>query len=843
MILLFLFLNSINLFSQPLNPTWVKTIPLSDSRDLDLQGDYLYLAGETGIGQLEFHGLTKEELEELGGGIIAFSKYNVKTREKLWTKFIKDVHCLQGVVTGDSKENCYAVANTKIFYENKERTNITVLKYSPSGALKWRKSFGSEDHTFAYDVKVFKDSLIYISGVSSSDSLASILIDNGIGLEKSFAFVIALDTAGNYVKGGLFGGNSLEVINDIHFDERGWVYFAGFAHSTNLKGSEKIDDLDKNCLVGAFNDKMELQWYDTWGRGNDHEYYNFVSVDNDNNSLYVSGVTWDPDSSMVTLPYGPVIEEGWRGNRGVMFSKYDLEGNELWSRFTSKRLARDVLYSGVKNGELELIVNLWNTPGVIDSSQWDIINGYRFGLIKYDINGKEISSNVYGYTDGNGEYLTQKNDDDFVFVSAFSTGLDGDGNEPPFVDLSDGAAYVQIGSFEPNATIIKSINRNELCSGEDIRVDFEINFKADSNLVFYLELSDENGLFDNPVVIGAETAKFPTNISGHIPENTPTSKNYKIKVKSEDYIIPLESDQNLTIQQTPSSDLLSGSLNICQGELVQYVCEDNYINKWYVQGGEIIGNKESNTITIQWGYSDSGLIRLTQSDSSLICSNRKDHNVNLIHQEQITGIDNYQLCANSEPLALEPFPSGGSYTGEIIANGKIDPSKSDPGFYYCTYEIGENCISSLTFTVLILDPLPVPEIKRRGDTLYVESDLTAIWYNSNEDDIHIGNEFIVLENGIYYATLTDFECESDPSEMINVITSIEDDNDQLVLYPNPGTDQINISIPFKEIYLYDLKGRQLPIEFINQRSINISSLNKGIYYFWIDGNTYSFIKK
>ena len=77
--------------SQPLNPTWVKTIPLSDSRDLDLQGDYLYLAGETGIGQLEFHSLTKEELDELGGGIIAFSKYNVKTREKLWTKFIKDV--------------------------------------------------------------------------------------------------------------------------------------------------------------------------------------------------------------------------------------------------------------------------------------------------------------------------------------------------------------------------------------------------------------------------------------------------------------------------------------------------------------------------------------------------------------------------------------------------------------------------------------------------------------------------------------------------------------------------------------------------------------------------------
>ena len=86
---------------------------------------------------------------------------------------------------------------------------------------------------------------------------------------------------------------------------------------------------------------------------------------------------------------------------------------------------------------------------------------------------------------------------------------------------------------------------------------------------------------------------------------------------------------------------------------------------------------------------------------------------------------------------------------------------------------------------------------------------------------------------------------------MNVLGSMPLANNQLEveIYPNPARDDVFINFPNQQdafLMIYDMTGRQIYSQLLlNQKSnrIQVSSLDKGTYFFYIESKQQNVIKK
>ena len=78
------------------------------------------------------------------------------------------------------------------------------------------------------------------------------------------------------------------------------------------------------------------------------------------------------------------------------------------------------------------------------------------------------------------------------------------------------------------------------------------------------------------------------------------------------------------------------------------------------------------------------------------------------------------------------------------------------------------------------------------------------------------------------------------------LASLNDfENGQVVLYPNPAQNVINIknSIGDKTIRIFDINGRLVQQKKTASNALSITKLNQGFYFLEINGQIKKFIKK
>lgn len=91
---------------------------------------------------------------------------------------------------------------------------------------------------------------------------------------------------------------------------------------------------------------------------------------------------------------------------------------------------------------------------------------------------------------------------------------------------------ISISSCEQDYSINTSVSVSEICAGDDLTVYFSVKTLFDNDNIFSAELSDENGDFDDPVIIGTLSSISSSPIYSSIPENTSPGENYRIRVVS-----------------------------------------------------------------------------------------------------------------------------------------------------------------------------------------------------------------------------------------------------------------------------------------------------------------------
>lgn len=106
-------------------------------------------------------------------------------------------------------------------------------------------------------------------------------------------------------------------------------------------------------------------------------------------------------------------------------------------------------------------------------------------------------------------------------------------------------------------TVDTSFKDTVLCAGKSFSIDVDAKKTYNSNNVFSAELSDANGSFASPVIIGTLTSQTSGTISCFIPANTPVGNGYRIRIIASS---PQETSDNngfnISIQNTQSFSVL-----------------------------------------------------------------------------------------------------------------------------------------------------------------------------------------------------------------------------------------------------------------------------------------------
>ena len=123
---------------------------------------------------------------------------------------------------------------------------------------------------------------------------------------------------------------------------------------------------------------------------------------------------------------------------------------------------------------------------------------------------------------------------------------------------------------------------------------------------------------------------------------------------------------------------------------------------------------------------------------------------------------------------------------------------------------------------------------------------SVVWYNASTLGTVVPNNTVLISGATYFASQSISSCPSNSRLAVTVsigscLANESFEKLNLVVFPNPVKDILNISLDDKEIikvYVYNLLGQEMTMKVINnnQGEINFSSLSSGTYLIKISTN-------
>ncbi|MEQ9413114.1 MAG: hypothetical protein RIF39_04755, partial [Cyclobacteriaceae bacterium] len=177
------------------------------------------------------------------------------------------------------------------------------------------------------------------------------------------------------------------------------------------------------------------------------------------------------------------------------------------------------------------------------------------------------------------------------------------------------------------------------------------------------------------------------------------------------------------------------------------------------------------------------------------------------------------------------------FIGKTFTTPELLKSKT----YYASLSLGgcEGNRKAVVASVITFDPAT---IALRNDTLYSNYQTGNQWYRDNQIiESATKNYFIPTESGLYRleATIGDGSCTSNAEISMIITASEEEQEDSIVIYPNPVSDFLNIRTPknFNNVISLIGGGGQTITEIVLQENgdgkfahYDLTKLSAGVYY-------------
>lgn len=176
------------------------------------------------------------------------------------------------------------------------------------------------------------------------------------------------------------------------------------------------------------------------------------------------------------------------------------------------------------------------------------------------------------------------------------------------------------GVFRGKEVDFKVTAEGSYCAGQEISVSFTSSIIYDSNNNFRVELSDAEGNFDNPFLIGNLKSTTSGVVTGRLPKSLPPGNGYKIRVRASSPMMDSEeSDEPISILPSPNVSF-TGKFLVCPSLRVVYRADETgHLNRWEVSGGTPLGGLQRDTLVVVWGQIGKGYLKLIQCNINTGC--------------------------------------------------------------------------------------------------------------------------------------------------------------------------------------------------------------------------------
>ncbi|MCB0403003.1 MAG: hypothetical protein KDD41_13025 [Flavobacteriales bacterium] len=207
-----------------------------------------------------------------------------------------------------------------------------LTKLDSTGNVIWSTFYGGTGDEYAYRTLTDNNDNVYLTGYTNGNDIqvSSSGVFQTISHGSYDAFILKLDSSGNFIWGTYYGGGGGDFVLAADVDDDDNVIVGGYTSSPNLPMLNAFQPVKSGALdafVAKFDSTGNLLW-STFCGGNNTEDVHGLHVDRQNNVI-ISGETYSTDFPVSSGAYQPISA----GNLDVFLAKYDSLGNRIFSTY------------------------------------------------------------------------------------------------------------------------------------------------------------------------------------------------------------------------------------------------------------------------------------------------------------------------------------------------------------------------------------------------------------------------------------------------------------------------------------------------------------------------------
>lgn len=701
--------------------------------------------------------------------------------------------------------SAYVLNNNMLTFKTGSYSGTLVI----DPVIDWSTYFGGSEYDEIKDVRIGKDSFVYVVGSTNSTSnMATVgahltTFQGGSNATGSDAFISKFDTDGQLVWSTYYGGSNIDIGLSLAVDTAGNLYMAGRTNTQSgiaTTGSHQQIKSGTTSGYDVFLVKFDTSGTPIWGT-----YYGGTGADgtqsvavvsNKLNQIYLAGNTQSNNGIATSGAFQPTRP----GSEDGFISKFDSNGTLIWGTYYGTTSIDWINGIAIDNlGDIVVTGETMSTTGLSTSGSYlETGNGGRDGFIaKFNAAGQRTWSTYFGGQDYERLITIATDTSNAIYFAGitYSTG--------------------SIASSNAHQTAIGSTM--DACIG-----------KLDATGV--MQWSTYYGGTDNDGITALSFVHDKLYVTGMTvsPNNIATP----------DAIVPVFNN------------------SYSEGMLVTFSSSGQRLWGSYL-GGDITDDLNSIAINDQeqifiGGRTESITgINTTGGHQSTLGGNQDGWllKINMCNLPATpTAIfGNTVVCENSEQQYTIPNNVDVDSFVWILPNGWTGISSTDT----INVTIGANggtlkavainiCGASDTvFFLVTVNPAPVPTISRSGNILSVSQNFSTYQWLLNGGPITGATDptHVIVQNGTYTLKVTGNNgCAGLSNEiMVTDHTSINElEKLGIKIYPNPFNEQLAITAPMKlRLLISDLSGKiiykfEVPEGY---SEIELGKLSNGNYLF------------
>ena len=316
--------------------------------------------------------------------------------------------------------------------------DVFIARYDPDGNHVWSKRFGDdEEGTYARAMAIDLFGNLFVAGslYGTVDFGGGDLTNTDDAEIYNDMFLAKFDSDGNHLWSKSFGsGDGFQHPNGLAVDSAGNVVVVGFfSDSFDFGGGLLTSTFASDAFVAKFDPDGNHVWSKRYGEGSGHDYANGVVVDGSNN-ISVAGSFWDS----IDLG-GGVLNSVERED--AYLAELDPDGNHIWSKSFGGSGDQEALDMAVDSSGDLLVSGRFEETIDFGGGPLTSVGSFDIFLSKFDSDGNHVWSRGFG--DGEFDTVADVAVDSLgssIITGNFRGSVDFGGG--PLVSTGDADAFV-----------------------------------------------------------------------------------------------------------------------------------------------------------------------------------------------------------------------------------------------------------------------------------------------------------------------------------------------------------------------------------------------------------------